>query len=139
MIQKTPTGTWYVAQFQVTDAVGNILYVDRDELISRGFSDSFDVIGGVSDYEAPVLTGLGDYVPSSADLSVGPQAVAFDLSVDDASNIAQVYMWIQLDTPDGNAVQKKPITGLRSNLKMAVALAQTRMRMESSTRAARTN
>ena len=32
------TGTWYVAHgFQVTDASGNILYVDRDELISRGF------------------------------------------------------------------------------------------------------
>ena len=73
--------------------MGNILYVDRDELISRGFSDSFDVIGGVSDYEAPVLTGL-EITPSSVDVSVGPQAVAFDLSVDDASNIAQVYMWI---------------------------------------------
>ena len=36
----------------------------------------------------------------------GPQGVKIDVLTEDASDIYSVYMWIRLDKPDGNAIQR---------------------------------
>ena len=99
------SGTWYIGELLVKDTVGNELRLGRDDLVSTGLNTSFEVTGGNTDLDAPVLTGL-EISPSSVDVSLRPQGVKTGRVNGGRVRYLQCVHVDSVRQPDGNAIQR---------------------------------
>ncbi len=101
-------GTWILDYVGLEDSPGNFRHVERADLDALGISLSVQLLGGVTDFEAPVLTGVA-VDETSVDVSSGYKVVTFTLSAADASD-AKGYksasMRLTLVKPGGSSLTK---------------------------------
>ena len=67
-------GIWRISWIEIRDIPGNTLSLEGDELDALGLSRSFEVVGGVMDFDAPVLDAI-NIDPGVIDVSSAHRAL----------------------------------------------------------------
>jgi len=101
-------GTWVLDSVFLTDSPGNNSLFRREDLDALGISISIQLSGGVTDFDAPILTGVA-VDKTSVDVSSGYKVVTFTLSATDASDAIgykRASMNLRFVKPDGSSSRK---------------------------------
>ena len=102
--REDAAGEWRVADIRVWDTAQNQLRLRDGALEDLAIARTFDVTGGVSDFDPPEFIGL-TLSTNSVDVSSGPQGVVFEIDASDASGISAYQIFVNMDKPDGSFFQ----------------------------------
>ena len=92
---EDPAGSWHIVELSLKDSVGNLVGYGPSDFEAMGIDSTFEVLGGTSDLDPPVLTGL-NFNTRSLDVAGGPQKLSIEVIAEDASDIVEGLLRLRM-------------------------------------------
>jgi PKD repeat protein len=100
--QGAEPGLWRLDTFQLSDVVGNFVFLTRLDLADLGFELSVEVIGPAREPDfAPPRLGSLRVEPSSVDVTAGPATLAVSATITDESGLGDCCPSFVFRSPSG--------------------------------------